>query len=91
MELCINRGVHIEPMLVFADNITFFCRASHKSFITIKTILDEFTEFTGLRVNGTKSKITLSKRVQNGQELGAILGFQLQSLRISYLGTPFTG
>lgn len=50
-ELFINREVEVEPMLSYLDSMTLICRVSHKSFNTIKEILEEFSEFICLQVN----------------------------------------
>lgn len=57
----------------------------------IKTILDEFTIFIGLQVNGAKSNVLFSKRVQDGKDLAARSGFQVAHIPIKYLGAPLTG
>lgn len=62
-----------------------------KSFKTIKEILDNFPNFSGLQVNNSKSHIVFSKWVHDISLLASILGFKLQQLPIKYLGTPITG
>lgn len=81
----------MESHLAYADDIIFFCRASHKSIRALRDTLDEFTTFSGLKINGEKICAIFSKRVMDGAELFAILGFQLRELPIKYLGTPLTG
>lgn len=81
----------VESHLAFADDIVFFCRASSKSIRAIREVLDEFSTFSGLKINGEKSLEIFSKRVMDRVELAAILGFQVGELPIRYLGTPLTG
>lgn len=84
-------GVAVESHLAYADDVTFFCRASTKALTVLKGILDEFEAFSGLRINAGKSSVIFSKRVDNKSQLAAILGFQINELPIRYLGTPLTG
>lgn len=84
-------GVQIESHLTFADDITFFCRASIKSLTSLREVLAEFEEFSVLRINAEKSSIILSKRVSDKAQITSILGFQLKELPIKYLGVPLTG
>lgn len=91
LELYTIGGTQVESHLAFADDVTFFCRALTKSLTALKEILDEFQDFSGLKINVGKSSIILSKRVADNVEMAAILGFQLKELPIKYLGTPVTG
>lgn len=72
-----NSRVKIEPMLAFAVDVTFFPRPLVKSLSTIKSVFD---------VNQSKSNIISSKQVNDDQELASMLGFQIKSLSIKYLG-----
>lgn len=84
-------GVAVESHLTFADDITFFCRASTKALTSLKEVLVEFESFSGLKINVGKSFVIFSKRVTDKSQLAAILGFQLKELPIRYLGTPLMG
>lgn len=86
-----NGGATIEPQLAFADDITFFSRASIKSFNAINDILEEFIGFIGLQVNRARSYAAFSRKVHDGNFLSKILGFQVKSLPVKYLGIPLTG
>lgn len=88
LELYSNGGVDVEPILAFVDDIALFCRASTKSISMVKSILDDFSEFSGLQVNNSKSQIVISKRGHNSMTLAAIMGFQVKHLPTKYLGTP---
>lgn len=91
LELYSIGGAQIENHLAFANDVTFFYRASSKSLTDLKEVLAEFKAFSGLRINAGKSSVILSKRVTDKAEMAAILGFQLKELPIKYLGTPLTG
>lgn len=91
LELYSIGGAQIENHLAFANDVTFFYRASSKSLTALKEVLAEFKAFSGLRINAGKSSVILSKRVTDKAEMAAILGFQLKELPIKYLGTPLTG
>lgn len=91
VELYTIGGAQIESHLAFADDITFFCRASIKSLTSLREVLAEFEEFSGLRINPRKSSIIFSKRVTDKAQLASILGFQIKDLPIKYFGVPLTG
>lgn len=65
LEVCTNEGAAVEPIIAFANDMTFFSRASYKSLKTISEILDEFCSFSGLQVNATKSLVIFSKKVND--------------------------
>lgn len=80
----------METMLAFVDDVTFFIRASVKSFHMIKSILEDFSSFTSLHVNHLKNNIVFSKQVHDASVIVGILGFQVQALPIKYLGVPIS-
>lgn len=41
-------GIEVESHLAFVDDVVLFCRANEKSFRTIKSIIQEFKDFSGL-------------------------------------------
>lgn len=90
IELYTSGGAVVESHLVFADDVVFFCRASQKSIRALREVLDEFTEFSGLKINCEKSFTIFSKRVTDKSDLAAILGFQTAELLIKYLGSSLT-
>lgn len=49
-------------------------------------ILEEFPSFTGLEANRPKSSVTFSKVYEDKLELQNMLGFQVKTLPIMYLG-----
>lgn len=44
----------VESHLAFADDVVFFCQASHKSIRALRGVLDEFSEFSGFKINCEK-------------------------------------
>ncbi|KAL0291804.1 UNVERIFIED_CONTAM: putative ribonuclease H protein [Sesamum radiatum] len=77
--------------LGFADDVLLFCAGHVESVRSIKNILAEFEDMSGLKVNPNKSSIILSKAVRSErQEILEVLGFQEGSLPIKYLGVPLT-
>ncbi|XP_011078512.1 uncharacterized protein LOC105162217 [Sesamum indicum] len=63
--------------LGFADDVILFCRADAQSIRVFKEGLDRFGDWLGLRRNGQKSHLILSKSAQDiKEELLMILGFQ---------------
>lgn len=90
IELYTSGGVIVENHLVLADDVVFFCHASHRSIRALREVLDEFTMFLGLKINCEKSCAIFSKRVTDRAKLAVILGFQVSELPVKYLGTPLT-
>lgn len=75
--------------LSFADDLMLFCHGDIDLIRVIKNSLEMFNNQSGLSVNLAKSQIFTAgmdrdvKQVIMGQ-----LGFQAQSLRVTYLGVP---
>lgn len=78
-------GVKVESHLAFADDFIFFCRASVKSINKLSTILCDFSEFSSLEINNSKSFPIFSKQVEDALALVAILVFPVKSLPMHYL------
>lgn len=91
LELYKVGGFEVESHLIYGDDHTLFCRASWRSFHTMKCVLNEFYEYMRLTMNQQKSFIMVSASVTNGPELAAIAGIQLRSLPIQHLGIHVTG
>lgn len=53
--------------LMYADDILIFSKANPKSLSSIKKILKEFTQFSGLEVNTQKRSATFSKVCEKTQ------------------------
>lgn len=60
---------------MYADDVCLFTKANKKSLRFINNILEEFSQFSGLEVNKTKSSATFSKVCEGNLELQNILGF----------------
>lgn len=63
-----------------------FTKTNGKSITSIKQIIRDFSEFTGLQVNRERSLLTFSVEAVDRDELLGILDFQEGSLPITYLG-----
>lgn len=63
--------------LIFTDDLLVFTKASRKSLLTVKKILEKFEAFSGLSTNPNISAIYYSKSVLNRAELNNILKFEL--------------
>ncbi|KAL2230743.1 UNVERIFIED_CONTAM: Transposon TX1 uncharacterized protein [Sesamum indicum] len=75
--------------LGFADDLLLFCRADLDSVRVLKMGLDQFAEWSGLRLNIQKSHIIISRSAQERKDqLLSILGFQEGHLPMRYLGLP---
>lgn len=81
----------MEALLAFANDIVFFYRASLKSFHALNTILEEFSDFFGFEINISKIFATFSTQMHDKMKHAFILGFQVQTLPIMYLGVALTG
>ncbi|KAL2224536.1 UNVERIFIED_CONTAM: hypothetical protein Sindi_3021300 [Sesamum indicum] len=75
--------------LGFADDLLLFCKADMNSIGILKTGLDRFAEWSGLRLNVQKSYLIISRSAQGlREEMLATLGFQEGVLPMRYLGLP---
>lgn len=84
-------GVNVVSHLSYADDIIFLCRANIRSFIKLKEILKDFTDFMGLDINDNKLFVVFSIGTQGQSDLQRILGFPTKQLPISHLGASITG
>lgn len=75
--------------ICFADDLLLFCHADERSCHILKSSLVSFSELSGLNINHAKSALFLSGVTpQVRQALSNIMGIQLQSPPIRYLGLP---
>jgi hypothetical protein len=85
-----NRGseqVHISHLL-FVDNMLMFSGASQMPVQTISNLLTCFELVSGLKVNLAKSTLVPVGEVSDIGVLVEILGCEVGSLPITYLGMP---
>lgn len=65
--------------------------SNNNSIAKLKSILEEFSAFSGLQINFAKSHITFSKAVKlTKAELAAIFGLTVKDLPFDCLGIPIT-
>ena len=79
--LCVSR-------LLFADDTILFCDANEEWILHIRMLLLCFQVVTGLKVNALRSEMVPIGEVPNIQILAEILGCQIGSLPMTYLGMP---
>jgi hypothetical protein len=74
---------------IYADDVILFMHPSAGEANAIKTILQIFSDASGLRTNLGKCSITpIHVLEDNTQQLQAILGCQIADFPITYLGLP---
>ncbi|KAL0428350.1 UNVERIFIED_CONTAM: Retrovirus-related Pol polyprotein from type-2 retrotransposable element R2DM [Sesamum latifolium] len=72
--------------IYFVDDLLLFCKWDMDSTVIIKTVLETFSQLSGLQANPTKSQVIFFKAAaQNKQTILAVSGFQEGSLPIKYL------
>lgn len=71
LELYVNGGKQVEPLIAFVDDVTFFNRALEKSMVAVSDILKEFARLSGLQVSAGKSKVIFSKCISNAHHLAS--------------------
>lgn len=77
--------------LAFADDLFIFSKADVNSVTSIKNTLNVFQEISGLKPNLQKSMVfTSGIKSQTQAAISCILGMQLGTLPIKYLGVPLT-
>ncbi|KAI0515490.1 hypothetical protein KFK09_008154 [Dendrobium nobile] len=74
--------------LLYADDLLVFAKANQDNAHCLNTILSSFANFSGLRVNSSKSKILFSKNSCLDQDISNILNIPISTAPINYLGIP---
>ena len=74
--------------LLFADDTILFCDADEEQILHVRMLLLCFQAVTGLKVNVLKSEMIPIGEVPNVFVLAEILGCQVGSLPMTYLGMP---
>lgn len=74
--------------LLLADDVLFFSREGMKSLPASKEVLSDFSSFTSLQLNLSKSSLIFSASVSNRLELLNIMAFVKGSLSVKYLEVP---
>ncbi|XP_043717834.1 uncharacterized protein LOC122665761 [Telopea speciosissima] len=75
--------------LLFADDIFIFCRVTSEDLLTIKAILDIFSDLPGQGINFSRSGVHFSRIVSSLDKanLCSVLGIKKMSKDAIYLGT----
>ena len=64
-------------------------RASQRELLTLKGLLESFSQSTGLRMSYKKScLVPLNISLKNAQLLAGVFGYKNESLPFTYLGLP---
>ena len=74
--------------LLYVDDTLIFCGVDRIQLVYLRWLLMWFEAISGLRINLSKSKIILVRRVDDAEALAAELGCKVGSLPASYLGLP---
>ncbi|CAN6352985.1 unnamed protein product [Urochloa humidicola] len=79
------------PVLQYADDTLILLKADCQDLQRLKATLEQFSEFTGLKINYSKSTVT-PMHVPDGDTtmLQAVLGCQLGTFPQTYLGLPLS-
>lgn len=62
-----------------------------KSLCATKEVIHDFSSFTGLQVNLTKSSLNFFASVNNREKLLSVFGFSKGKLPLKYLDVPIIG
>ena len=73
---------------MFADDTILFCNANEEQILHVWKLLLCFQFVTSLKVNALRSEMVPIWEVPNVHILAEILGYQIGSLPITYLGMP---
>lgn len=84
-------GTKSVTRLVFITDMLCFIKAYLKSIWTLRTILHELSQLTGMMINKDKSGIFLTKSYREDATLLAMLVFPSKQLPILHLGIPVVG
>ena len=74
--------------LLFADDTVLFCDADVEQILHIRLLLLSFQAVTDLKVNVQKSEMVPIEEVDDVHALAEILGCNVETLPMSYLGMP---
>lgn len=74
--------------LLFTDDILVFGKDNILSILEIKCILSNLKDINGLSINIDKSFIYFSKNIHEASNLSNLLGLQMGTFLVKYLGIP---
>ncbi|XP_039031356.1 uncharacterized protein LOC120166028 [Hibiscus syriacus] len=76
-------------LLSFANDLLIFCKGNIESVVGVLSILDQFYEVSGLKLNSSKCEIfAVGIQPRITENLKLITGFQVGTLHVCYLGIP---
>ena len=74
--------------ICFADDLMVFLRADKKNARRLKTLLDDFSNLSGLKINSHKSAIYFDSNTPHQQWIASHLELSSGELPVRYLGLP---
>ena len=85
----VRNGIPISH-LFFADDLVLFCKADVKSSAAVKSVLDDYSLYSGHRVNGSKTQVFFSPNTKSPiiHDIGVRIGFRTVENLGKYLGFP---
>ena len=82
------RGI---PLLQYADDTTFFIKGSEMAALSLSIMIEIYSDFSGLHLNGAKSTLVgFGLSTSKLAQCAGILGTPIGTLPIRYLGLPLT-
>ena len=77
------------PILQYADDTLIIMPADNAQISHLKTVLQSFTNSTGLKINYHKtSMVPINTAADKTEELAQILGCKIEAMPLTYLGLP---
>uniref|UniRef100_A0A803NKP6 Reverse transcriptase domain-containing protein n=1 Tax=Cannabis sativa TaxID=3483 RepID=A0A803NKP6_CANSA len=83
----ISRNATPISHLFYADDAIYFCQATEKNASSIMSILKQYEEWSGQKINKEKSGVVFSPNTKN--LLMEIIGMPKLNAKEKYLGNPF--
>lgn len=75
------------PVIQYADDTVLFMKASQQELFALKVLLQSFTQFTGLKVNFTKTcLLPINISQEQATVLAGVFGCQVGTYPFTYLG-----
>jgi hypothetical protein len=79
------------PVLQYADDTLLILHGTMEQAIIVKTLLDTFARFSGLKINFQKSTfVPLHMTQEDTQAIAETLGCPISNLPCTYLGLPLS-
>jgi hypothetical protein len=87
-----NRGSNDFPVVQYVDDTIITLQAELDQLNILKDILEEYTAFTGLKVNFYKSSLVpINLQQEESEDLANLIGCTIDQMPFTYLGLPIGG